>query len=242
MDILFDLKELEFENIRDTTLGKYLLLSNLLCSDGVIRKGNFSQRKTIILKKEIMDYLRISNEKTFHSIFKELEYYNLARRVIISGKGIKIYINPKYCRHRNYKNNSECDNLFEIEEKYEQIKEYYVYRFTDTCDEIIYVGRTNNIKNRINGHMKNGHLPKECYDNVKKIEYIKLSGYADMCMYEIYYINKYIPKYNKINKKEEDKGNEVELKELEWIDFDYDSQFSQQETTFQKPITKPIFI
>ena len=54
------------------------------------------------------------------------------------------------------------------------MKKYYVYRFLNNKNEIIYVGKSVNFINRMKQHFgSNGHLPKECYDNVDKIEYIE---------------------------------------------------------------------
>ena len=42
----------------------------------------------------------------------------------------------------------------------------YVYIFKNYYDEIIYVGKTKNIKNRMKQHFTGGHLPEECYEQV----------------------------------------------------------------------------
>ena len=40
---------------------------------------------------------------------------------------------------------------------------YYVYRFLDKDNEIIYVGKTYNLETRLKTHFgKKGHLPEEC--------------------------------------------------------------------------------
>ena len=61
---------------------------------------------------------------------------------------------------------------------------YYVYRFKDKNDDIIYVGKTINLDQRFKQHK---HLTKD----VKKIEYIECSTESDMAWKEIYYINLY---------------------------------------------------
>ena len=221
MNIIYNLEDLEINKIRDSTLGKFLSLSKLLCSDGVIRHGNFSKRTTTILKKEIMDFLEIKNEKTFTSIFLELEQFNILKRFIISGKGFKIFINPKYCRHINYTKNSECDELFKNTIEFENSDKYYIYKFLSSSNEILYVGRTTNIEKRIKSHINNGHLPDTCYNNIDKIQYAILKNFTDMSLYEIYYINKYFPKYNTKDKDVNNKDFTIELKEVIWIDFDF---------------------
>ena len=75
----------------------------------------------------------------------------------------------------------------------------YVYRFIDGKGNIIYVGKTVNINNRIQQHFSNkGHLSKECYNSVAKIEYQKYKTESDSLIMETYYITKYSPKYNKL--------------------------------------------
>ena len=70
-------------------------------------------------------------------------------------------------------------------------KENIVYRYLNLNGEIIYVGKTGNLKKRFNQH-KSEDMYKECY----KVEYIELGNPADIEIYETYYINKYKPKYN----------------------------------------------
>lgn len=70
-------------------------------------------------------------------------------------------------------------------------KENVVYRYVDINDNIIYVGKTSNLKQRFNQH-KSEKMYDECY----KVEYIQLENAADIEIYETYYINKYVPKYN----------------------------------------------
>lgn len=77
----------------------------------------------------------------------------------------------------------------------------YIYRFLDANEKIIYVGKTNNLDKRYAQHFsKKGHLPRECYNSVWKIEYIKTDTELNALLLETYYINKYRPQYNKLNK------------------------------------------
>ena len=71
------------------------------------------------------------------------------------------------------------------------------YRFIDTMGKIIYVGSAKNIDRRIHSHFsKSGHLPKKCYDSVARIEVLKCESYGKALDNEIYFINKYKPKFN----------------------------------------------
>ena len=74
----------------------------------------------------------------------------------------------------------------------------YVYRFLDSKGNIIYVGKTVNMDNRMQSHFTKGHLPKECYNSVAKIEYQKYKTESDSLIMETYYITKYSPKFNKL--------------------------------------------
>ena len=76
----------------------------------------------------------------------------------------------------------------------------YVYRFIDTTGKVIYIGKTINIHNRMKQHFRGGHLPLECYKSVSRIEYQKYRTESDSLIMETYYITKYNPKYNPLQK------------------------------------------
>lgn len=91
----------------------------------------------------------------------------------------------------------------------------YIYRFLDSNLRPIYVGKTNNLDRRFKQHFTKGHLPRECYNTVWKIEYIKTDTELNALLLETYYINKYRPQYNKLNKTYRDTSTEnVNLKEV----------------------------
>lgn len=76
------------------------------------------------------------------------------------------------------------------------------YRLIDTLENVIYVGSAKNIDRRLNSHFKGqkGHLGKEAYNQVARVEICKCSDYAMALATEQYLINKYKPKYNKRDK------------------------------------------
>jgi len=77
----------------------------------------------------------------------------------------------------------------------------FLYRFLNTQGVIIYVGKTQNIENRMKTHFSSeGHLPKSCYEDVAKIEYIELHNKVEMDILELYFINKWKPFFNKKDK------------------------------------------
>lgn len=96
---------------------------------------------------------------------------------------------------------------------------YYVYRFLDEKEKIIYIGRTENLNDRLTKqHFTiRGHLSQECYKEVKKVEVAELRSRSEMKMYEIYFINKNNPKYNVIDNKQDE--FQFQLPDVEWVEF-----------------------
>ena len=91
----------------------------------------------------------------------------------------------------------------------------YTYRFKDKYGNTIYVGYTGQkMGERMNQHFTKGHLPKECYQSVAKIEYIKWKTKSDAQVMEVYYINKYKPRFNKQDKRSDTLT--IQLDEKEW--------------------------
>lgn len=121
----------------------------------------------------------------------------------------------------------------------------FVYKFVDYQNNIIYIGKTKKIENRMRQHFNgDGHLPMECYQNVSHIFVIELNGKTNMDMYETYLINKYTPKYNvdkqfkehmNLHNNDFIKINEVEWKELFFV-------FNKNGISISfKPIKYPFF-
>ena len=91
----------------------------------------------------------------------------------------------------------------------------YTYRFKDINNNVIYVGFTGQtMAERMNQHFTKGHLPKECYKSVASIEYMKWKTKSDAQVMEVYFINKYKPKFNKLNKKSD--ALTINLGEEKW--------------------------
>lgn len=82
----------------------------------------------------------------------------------------------------------------------------YIYKFIDYSGNVIYIGKTKNIKHRMMQHFSishnksdkvfTGHLPDECYQSVKMVKYAYVDNQLNAELYETYLINKYKPKYN----------------------------------------------
>ena len=92
----------------------------------------------------------------------------------------------------------------------------YTYRFVDTDENVIYVGYTGQtMAKRISQHFTKGHLPKKCYKSIARIDYIKWDSKSDAQVMEVYYINKYHPKFNKLDKQGDKLNIQIE-DEKEW--------------------------
>ena len=91
----------------------------------------------------------------------------------------------------------------------------YTYRFKDKYDNVIYIGYTGQqMAQRMNQHFTKGHLPKSVYEEVAKIEYMKHKTKSDAQVWEVYLINKYKPRYNTLNKKND--ALTINLGEEKW--------------------------
>lgn len=92
----------------------------------------------------------------------------------------------------------------------------YTYRFVDANENIIYVGYTGQtMAKRIGQHFEKGHLPKKCYKSIARIECIKWETKSDAQVMEVYFINKYHPIYNKLDKQNDHLNIQV-TDEKEW--------------------------
>lgn len=114
----------------------------------------------------------------------------------------------------------------------EEQKKYYVYRFKDKDNIIIYVGRTIDLHERFIHH----HKP---LDNVDKIEYIECQTEADMLWKEVYYINLF--KNDKtINKQFVSNDRPIDLLlNDEWVEFeDYNLLKAGDVESYKMPIRK----
>ena len=102
-------------------------------------------------------------------------------------------------------------------------KVFLVYRIYDN-NGVFYVGRTSQtLKARMRQHMAvsnvAGDIPHINPNSVKKIEYAICASEADMCLYEVYYINLFHPSLN-VDAKAEDCLT-VTLPELKWLGYQF---------------------
>ena len=105
----------------------------------------------------------------------------------------------------------------------------YTYKFVNKYNETIYIGYTGQqMVQRINQHFTKGHLPQSVYEEVAKIEYMKHKTKSDAQVWEVYLINKYKPRYNTLNKKND--ALTIDLGEENWKVY----QVLKQQVTKQK--------
>lgn len=78
-----------------------------------------------------------------------------------------------------------------------------VYRFISTSNETIYIGSAKVLARRMSAHKNNGHLPKECYQSISRIEYVKCPTHGDALKLEADLIDYYRPHYNKMLKRKD---------------------------------------
>ncbi len=77
---------------------------------------------------------------------------------------------------------------------------YYVYQFQNKYGEELYFGFTNNLDRRMYEHFcRRDTLTAEQLDEVTSVGYIDMENAADARMFEIYCINKFGSKYNKMD-------------------------------------------
>lgn len=96
---------------------------------------------------------------------------------------------------------------------------YNIYKIIGENDEVLYVGLTTNHWDRIrSSHMSgNGHLPDECYEEMKAIHIAPVNNRDEMKIYERYLINLLNPKYNcKMNNQS---NFRFKLPKLRWYDY-----------------------
>lgn len=86
---------------------------------------------------------------------------------------------------------------------------YYIYKFYNQDDEVIYVGKTIDIKQRFYQHSK-----KDWWHEVVKIEISELETKLWWDIYEQFYINKHKTKYNV-------KDTKIKYKKFDYPELDF---------------------
>ena len=71
----------------------------------------------------------------------------------------------------------------------------YIYKFLNEENEVIYVGKSIDMVKRLGAHF--GENKEDWKSEVRAIEIAEVYSIEDMNLFEVYFINKYKPKYNK---------------------------------------------
>lgn len=87
----------------------------------------------------------------------------------------------------------------------------FTYRFVNNDSEIIYVGKTGDLKQRLERHQSKNDRK---YQEMKYVEYIETQKAIDAFILETYYINKYLPKYN--NNWQKKDGTSLKIDDYQW--------------------------
>lgn len=96
---------------------------------------------------------------------------------------------------------------------------HYIYRFLGERKELLYIGKTSNLKQRISGHLSGSHLTKDKRLAIKYIEYQEFENKVDMDIKEVYLIAKYKPPFNTVSKYK-DEAPTIEIKDdRKWIEY-----------------------
>mgnify|MGYP001285149803 FL=1 len=91
-----------------------------------------------------------------------------------------------------------------LKTKIPTLRKRHVYRFKNKLGEVIYVGKTStSLYQRLYQHFNNGHLDKAAYQEVDTIEYLTFSTRLLMDQTELYFIVKYQPVHNTVQKHDE---------------------------------------
>lgn len=141
------------------------------------------------------------------------EFYKSKNGFHNGTQSYKIYPTCKECRKLKRR---------EAYEK-EKGKTNYIYRFINKNGEVIYIGKTNNISARIHNHLSDsGHLTKECYEQIDKIQFMITGSHILTDIKELYYINLYKPQFNYIHNHNSPAFIISDFVKDEWVDYNKD--------------------
>lgn len=160
---------------------------------------------------------------------RQLRYLILGYNLAVSLRtSLSLYSAFQKLLNSSEKDNKFYDNYYEYVEqtldsvpihvKFEALdnNDYYIYRFLNNKDEIIYVGKTTRVKERMYHHFHEGHLPSRVYKETTDIEYTYFKTRHMMDMAEIYFITKFSPQYNTTQNYKEELNMIQEFEKCVW--------------------------
>ena len=92
---------------------------------------------------------------------------------------------------------------------------YTIYKHLDNDENIIYIGKSKSLLYRQRQHRESS----EWFSEIDSIEYCIFDSKIEMDIAELYYINKYNPKYNGKDKRNDSVSN-INIENLQWLEFD----------------------
>jgi hypothetical protein len=194
-----------------------------------------NNRKDSILKINDLNKLLNLSEKRLMQYLNKMQSKNFLKYFKIDEKTINVFINPMYARHCEFEWNVDIFAMFDtyLQEKishteylsikstwYEVNNDFKLNSLNDVPENIsavyrlfknhkvVYAGKSINVKNRIKDHIKD-----------KGFDYFDFSimnNESNKNLYEIYYIDKYKPIYNK--ECVENSISDIELEDLIFIE------------------------
>lgn len=170
----------------------------------------------------LKEYIKISDEEIYSNIEFKNEFDCGFAKVYL--KKVIYYSDGLLLRPKTYEelyNDFRNNGIYKVKKTYlksinnsgkilqEQTK-YFIYRFLNENNEILYVGKTIHLYERMHIHFgESGHLSQDKYKQVTKVEYVECNNEADMSVKEIYFINKYKPPFNTSSLWDGEISNEV---------------------------------
>lgn len=103
-------------------------------------------------------------------------------------------------------------------------KGFYVYKFLNEDNEIIYVGRAKDLERRIMSHMKGGSHLNLVVKDVASVKYTSFNTEVEMEIFEKYLIAKHLPILNSSEKLSSEVSSNIKLEfknKIEWEDFEF---------------------
>lgn len=216
-------------SLHDCTKSFLLLIYHMNIEENIIRYGNNKPIKSL---GDLKKYLKISNDKWNKYIKLDIEKYNIIKKEKIDNKWY-LLLNPIYSniytkisfdvfkdvvkeKLNNFEYLKIKSKWYEIDEEnitVNNIKDLKckvsgIYRLYKN-NKIVYIGKSKCIKTRIQQHLKE--------KDIDGFDFTILDNESDKNLYEIYYIDKYKPVYNKDCI--EDSAGNIKLKDIVFSNF-----------------------
>ena len=225
-------KNFEYVDITFNDIGRFHVMIEYLTEFNEIKINN---RKDSVLKIEDLKKLLNLSEKRLMQYLNKIQLSDLIIYNKIDEKSISIFVNPMCVKHFNFEWNLDIFNMFNVfletkmnQYEYLTIKSNWyevnndfkvnsinqivdnvsgVYRLYKN-DRIVYVGKSINIKSRVKDHKRD--------KDFDSFDFSIMNNESNKNLYEIYYIDKYKPIYNK--ECIENSISDVELEDLVFVD------------------------